>query len=159
MAQIFAVPCTGQTDAALAELRDRMVADGLRVAGVLQDRAPSASGGKAHMVLHDAAGRFTSVISQDLGAGAGGCRLDPGALEDVVLRVAQALPGADVLFVNRFGKQEEQGRGFAPLIAEALDAGLTVIVAVAPEKRAAFQGFAGDLAHWADPADIAIAPA
>ena len=35
---------------------------------------------------------------------------------------------AGAMFVNRFGKQEEQGRGFAPLIAEALDADVNLLV-------------------------------
>lgn len=156
MAQIIAVPCGADTDAALTALRDRLRARGLRIAGVLQDRAPAPGRARQHMVLHDAAGGFSRVISQDLGDGAGGCRLDPGALEDIVQQVATGLPGADVLFINRFGKQEELGRGFAPLIAEALGADMTVIIAVADEKRAAFEGFAGGLARWSVPGAIQI---
>lgn len=159
MAQIFAVPCTSDTDAALARLRDRLVGSGLRVSGVLQHRAEQPGGGAKSMILHDAAGRFSTVISQRLGGGAAGCTLDPGALEETVQAVSDMLHDSDVLFVNRFGKQEEIGRGFAPVMGEALLAGITVVVAVAEQKRAAFDSFAGDLAQWSEPDAITLAPA
>ncbi len=154
MTPILAVPSGPETDAALARLRDRLLAQGRRLSGVIQTRAPAPDGSKERMVVEEAAQRFTRIISQDLGAGASGCRLDPGALEQVVADVATTLPGADVLFVNRFGKQEELGRGFAPLIAEAVGQGSTVIVGVADAKRPAFEAFAGDMARWVTVHDL-----
>ncbi|MCM2562094.1 DUF2478 domain-containing protein [Lutimaribacter sp. EGI FJ00014] len=151
MPLILAMSSSPGTDAALADTRDRLLAQGVPVAGVLQSRAPWVRGGKDQMVLHDAAHRFSRVISQDLGAGADGCSLDPGSLEEVAQQVGQTLPGARVLFVNRFGKQEETGRGFAPLIARALEQGSHVVIAVAAEKRAAFIGYAGEMAQWTTP--------
>ena len=98
-------------------------------------------------------------ISQDLGALAEGCRLDADALETAVAEVQRRLPGAQALIVNKFGKQEQTGRGFVPLIAEALEAGIPVLVGVNAMNLPGFLDFAGDMgvalpadaeqaAHW-----------
>jgi hypothetical protein len=86
-------------------------------------------------------------ISQDLGAAARGCRLDPGALEtSVALSARRLAEGADVLIVNKFGKHEAEGRGFRDLIAEAVGRGLPVLVGLNGRNLPAFQAFAADLA-------------
>lgn len=154
MRPIRAIPCTRDTDRDLAELRDRLAEQGLRLSGVIQSRTLTASS-RPQMWLDAACGGFKTLISQDLGPGATGCRLDADALETVVAQVAATLAQADILFVNRFGKHEAQGRGFAPLIAQAVDFGQTVIIAVAPDKRAAFEDFAGSFAEWVTPAQLA----
>ena len=60
-------------------------------------------------------------ISQNLGRAARGCRLDAGALEAAVVMAERGIAaGADLLIVNKFGKQEAEGHGFRALIAEAL---------------------------------------
>jgi hypothetical protein len=69
-------------------------------------------------------------INQDRGEAARGCRLDSGALEEAVVEVADRMTGAEVLVVNKFGKLEAQGRGYVPLIAEALARDMTVLVGV-----------------------------
>src|SRR3546814_12857392 len=62
-------------------------------------------------------------ISVDRGAEARGCRLDAGAVEQSVLWVAGTLESAELLVVNKFGKQEAEGKGLSGTIAEALDHG------------------------------------
>ena len=74
-----------------------------------------------------------------------GCRLDADALETAVAEVQRRLPGAQALVVNKFGKQEQIGRGFVPLIAQALEAGLPVLVGVNAMNLTAFLEFAGDI--------------
>jgi Protein of unknown function (DUF2478) len=69
-------------------------------------------------------------ISQALGAGARGCRLDPGLLEQAVTEASLRLMGAELLIVNTFGKLDAQGRGFVPLIVRALETGMAVLVGV-----------------------------
>jgi len=97
-------------------------------------------------------------ISQDLGPAAQGCRLDADALEAAVMATEAALAAApaDLLVVNRFGRLEAEGRGFAALIGTALEAGVPVIVGLSPKFRPLFEAFAGDLAEWlpADPAAL-----
>ena len=73
-----------------------------------------------------------------------GCRLDVGELANIGKRLAGALDeGADLLVVNRFGKQELAGGGLSHLIERALRADIPVVVAV-PHHR---------FANWIDFAD------
>ena len=96
-------------------------------------------------------------IQQYLGAGATGCSLDAAALAMAVARVAEQVPGADALILNRFGRSEATGGGFRPVIAAALLAGVPVLTAVPDRYRAAFDDFAGGLAEWLPPDPAALA--
>lgn len=83
-------------------------------------------------------------ISEDRGDLARGCMLDSGALEQTVVAVQQRLEGARMLVVNKFGKREAEGRGLVPVIAEALELGLPVLIGVNGLNLAAFLAFAGE---------------
>jgi nucleoside-triphosphatase THEP1 len=143
----YLVPSEGvSADALLVALATRLRAEGVRVAGAIQHNAEVDDRGRCHMDLEILAGQQVLRISQDLGALAQGCRLDPGALEQAVALVMAALGGQggtrpDLVIVNKFGKQEIDGRGFRPVIAAALEADVPVLVAVRPASLAAFQTF------------------
>jgi nucleoside-triphosphatase THEP1 len=64
--------------------------------------------------------------------------------------------GADLLIVNKFGKQEAAGRGFRPVIAEALAQGTDVLVGVNPLNLEALLDFAGDMAQPVSPKSDAL---
>ncbi|MFN4130043.1 MAG: DUF2478 domain-containing protein, partial [Paracoccaceae bacterium] len=64
-----------------------------------------------------------------------------------VVAVQQRLPGAQVLIVNKFGKRESEGKGLVPVIAEALELGLPVLIGVNGLNLAAFLAFAGEAAQ------------
>jgi hypothetical protein len=83
-------------------------------------------------------------IDQDLGPGALTCTLDPEglAVASVILRRAIAAP-VDVLVVNRFGKLEAAGEGLRAEVAEALCAGLPVLIAVKDSLLADWRTFIG----------------
>lgn len=82
-------------------------------------------------------------LYQNLGPGATGCRLDAGRLLDAGSRVASALAdGADLLIINRFGRQESEGRGLLHLIAEALSADIPLVIAVPSHRFDAWIKFA-----------------
>ena len=83
-------------------------------------------------------------ISQSLGAGSRGCRLDPGALETAIGLCEARLEGADLLIVNKFGKQEASGRGFRGLIGEALARDIPVLVGLNRMNHDAFHEFTGN---------------
>ena len=51
--------------------------------------------------------------------------------------------GADILIINKFGKHEADGRGFRPVIAEALSNGIPVLVGINALNFDAFQSFVG----------------
>ena len=74
-------------------------------------------------------------LFQNLGAGATGCRLDVGKLLDAGAQIANAIDeGADLVIVNRFGRQEREGKGLSYLIERALSADIPVVIAV-PSRR------------------------
>jgi glycosyltransferase involved in cell wall biosynthesis len=64
--------------------------------------------------------------------------------------------GADVLVVNKFGKQEAMGRGFRPLIAEALGLGVPVLTGVSEANLEALLRFAGGMAEPVGPDPEAV---
>jgi len=82
-------------------------------------------------------------LFQDLGACATGCRLDVGQLLNAGAQVASAIDqGADLLIVNRFGRQEREGKGLTYLIERALSADIPVVIAVAEHRFADWIRFA-----------------
>jgi len=74
-------------------------------------------------------------LFQDLGSCSTGCRLDVGQLLDAGQQIANAIDqGADLLIVNRFGRQEREGKGLSYLVERALSADIPVVIAV-PSRR------------------------
>jgi hypothetical protein len=96
-------------------------------------------------------------ISQTLGPGARGCRLDPAALEQAVAESEARLnAGCDLVIVNKFGKHEAEGRGFRGLIAEALGLGVPVLVGVNHLNAPRFQTFCEGFAEPVAPDETAL---
>ena len=138
----------GELDPLLHDLAQEAMARGLRVAGIVQvnrDRPGCARCDMDAIVLPDGP---VIRISQSLGREARGCRLDPEGLETAVaVAEARLAAGADLLLVNKFGKQEAGGHGFRPVIAAALEAGTDVLVGVNRMNLEALMAFAGDMAE------------
>ena len=146
----------GQADRLVEDVARALQARGLRLAGAVQrnlEIGPDSPCDMDMIVIGDEGAPIR--ISQSLGPGASGCRLDTGALEQAVARAAPHLRGADVVVVPKFGRQEAIGRGFRSLIGEAAAAGLPVVLYVPRQQREAFLDFAGDLAVQVAPADLA----
>lgn len=140
-----------KVDALLADVAETLCAEGWRISGALQLR--SQARGECHCsdmdlrLLSD--GRLFR-ISQPLGNGARGCRLDPGGLAACSAALEQDIvSGSDLLILNRFGKGESEGRGFRDLIGMAIAAEIPVLTAVretyAAEWRRFGQGVSCDL--------------
>ncbi|WP_298559545.1 DUF2478 domain-containing protein [uncultured Aliiroseovarius sp.] len=84
-------------------------------------------------------------ISQYLGANARGCKLNPEALETAVGQTEERLrDGADLLIVNKFGKQEAEGRGFREAVGQALAQDIPAIIGLSEGVRDAFMAFVGE---------------
>lgn len=133
----------GRTDALIAEVAALLAADGVRLAGTVQSNIERPNRRKCDMDLIVLPDGPVVRISEDRGDLARGCILDSGALEQTVHAVGQRLAEAEVLIVNKFGKREAEGRGLVPVIAEALDLGLPVLIGVNGLNLAAFLAFAG----------------
>lgn len=141
----------GQTDRTLAALARDLTSRGTKLAGVVQINSKECDQDLCDMDVQVLPDGQVFRISQSLGKGSRGCRLDPGALEQAVSEVSRTLDGADLLIVNKFGKHEADGRGFRPLIAEALAGDIAVVLGVSKLSLTAFLEFAGGTADFVDP--------
>lgn len=120
----------GATDACIAAAVERLRAQGVRLAGTVQTDRPRDDRDVCDMDLTVLPDGPVFRINQDRGALARGCRLDGGALEQAVTEVAPRMAGAKVLVVNKFGKLEAQGHGYVPLIVQAMDRNMPVLIGV-----------------------------
>lgn len=149
----------GHTDRVLAETADLLMLRGVRATGVVQTNVERPQRFHCDMDLRILPDGPVIGITQNLGANARGCRLDPGALEGAVADVSARLAsgGVDLLILNKFGKHEAEGRGFRPVIAEALALGIPVILGLNALNREAFAEFAAGLGEELPPVPAAIA--
>lgn len=152
----------GATDALLIGIAQALMAQGVRLAGTVQTNTDRACTHHCDMDVHVLPDGPVLRISQDLGPGSTGCRLNPEVLETAVAEVERRMDGAEMLIVNKFGKHEAEGRGFRTVMAEALSRGLPVLVGVnglnLPAFRRFAEGFASQLPAeprailaWLDP--------
>lgn len=138
----------GTVDETLRSVAAALAAQGLRLAGVVPHAAVPAGSHPCDMNLVDLHSGRLAAIHQPLGKESHACRLDADALEAIVAVVERGVEAQrpDLLIVNRFGKIEAIGRGFCPLIARALEAGIPVLVGVNDLNRQAFDAFASGMA-------------
>lgn len=137
----------GETDRFLAAVADQLEAAGVRLAGTVQTNVSRTDRTRCDMDLRVLPDGPVYRISEDRGAAARGCMLDHGALEQTAAEVARRLDGAEVLIVNKFGEVESEGRGLVPVISDALERGLTVLVGVNGLNLPLYLDFAGDLSE------------
>ncbi|MDS9469509.1 DUF2478 domain-containing protein [Paracoccus sp. MBLB3053] len=136
----------GANDAFLTSVAMQLDAEGLRLAGTVQSNFERSDRDHCDMHIHVLPKGPVFAISQDRGAHAQGCRLDAGALEEAAMAVSGTLHEAQLLIVNKFGKQEAEGRGLTPVIAEAAEMGLAILIGVNGMNLPAFRAFAGAMA-------------
>jgi hypothetical protein len=128
-------------DRILREFAADLNARGYRAVGLVQiGRRCLDAPGPAAMLVHT--GEEWPLL-QDLGACATGCRLDIGRLLGAGARVASAIDqGADLVIINRFGKQERAGKGLSYLVERALGVDIPVVIAVPRHRFADWIRFA-----------------
>jgi hypothetical protein len=134
-------------DTFMASVAALLRADGIKIAGLIQQNASDAPTTCAAMDLVDLSEGTRVRISQDLGPHAEGCRLDPRALvsvEDPLARKIRARP--DIFILNKFGRAEAEGDGLRAIFARAIEAGIPVLTAVRPPHTEAWAAFHGGLA-------------
>lgn len=129
-------------------IANHLAAEGYRLAGLVQRNVARPGRSRCDMFLEELASGSIISISQDRGRGARGCHLDVEALLSAMARARDALATApDLLIVNKFGKTECEGGGCRPLIAEAVERGVPVLVAVPCGNLEGWRAFAGELAR------------
>lgn len=138
---------TGQAAELLAQQVQRWQQAGRRVRGLLMRPCPSGRDCASDMVLVDVRTGDDYLVSQNLGAGSEGCRADPAGFARAaqVLRHALDEP-AEVVVVNRFGKLESVGQGFADEVLSLVAAGIPVLTMVHANQAEAWATFSGDQA-------------
>jgi hypothetical protein len=142
----------GAADLLLWDLASRLRALGWPLAGAVQQNVELQTSPRCEMRLHVLAGPQVICISQQLGPLSQGCRLDTVGLERAVGLAEAALDAAPrLLIVNKFGRQEADGRGFRPLIGRALTIGVPVLTAVSEKHFERFGQFADGMAKALPP--------
>lgn len=140
-------PGQGDTDLILFALASAIIRRGGRPVGTVQINTKREGINRCDMDVRILPDGETIRISQTLGCESRGCRLDPDALERAVGRVeAELAKGADCLIVNKFGKHEAEGRGFRPVIADALARDIPVLVGINGLNQDAFIDFVDGIA-------------
>ncbi len=151
-------PGRGKTNLLLAGVAEALATHGRSLCGTVQldtERAEDHHCDMDVLVLPDGP---KIRISQFLGADARGCKLNPEALETAVGQTEERLKaGADLLIVNKFGKQEAEGRGFREAVGEALARDIPAIIGVSEGSRDAFMAFVGDAEQLAPEHDAVLA--
>lgn len=132
-------------DLFLAEIAARARRSGLQVAGFLQHRGQDGDECCRDIEIEHITTGAVHIISQSLGSGSSGCKLDPQALADVAGSLRAELDsGADLLILNRFGKGETEGHGFRALIETAYAREIPVLTVVRDSYADGWRDFAGD---------------
>jgi hypothetical protein len=147
----------GDMDLLLHGFAMRAIARGRRLCGTVQVNSDCGEGRPCDMDVQVLPDGPVIRISQSLGPGARGCRLDPAALEQAVAAAeARLSAGADLVIVNKFGKHEAEGRGFRALIAEAVALGVPVLVGVNALNAPRLAEFLGAEVDRLDPTPEAL---
>ncbi len=147
----LSLPGRGATDRFIETVADDAAQRGLRLAGICRCGAAEPGGHPCDMDLRVLPDGPLFRISQPLGRGARGCRLDAGVIETIAAEVSARLAGADLLLINKFGKLEAQGRGLCPVICDALEAGIPTLIGVNRMNIPEFRAFAGEAAEPLSP--------
>ena len=128
-------------DTLLRDFAGSLQARGVRAVGLVQRVRRCLDAHEiAAMLVHSG---VELPLLQRLGRHAGGCRLDVGQLLQAGSAVAGALSaGADLLIINRFGRQESEGKGLTFLIEQALTSDVPVVIAVPAFRFAEWIRFA-----------------
>jgi Protein of unknown function (DUF2478) len=128
-------------DEILRDFAAGLKADGYRAVGLVQTGHHCVDAPKlSAMLVHT--GEELQLF-QNLGTCSTGCRLDVGQLLDAGAQVATAIDqGADLVIVNRFGRQEREGKGLSYLVERALSADIPVVIAVPSHRFADWIRFA-----------------
>ncbi len=132
-------------DELLREVACRLKQAGYRVGGVIRAEEQRDGRHRCDMSLEELTSGQSVYISQQLGTGSQGCRLDTAALEKVVGMVDTTLENGnlDILFINKFGKREADGGGFNATIGQAVLAGVPVLVTLNQDFSSTWHQFCG----------------
>lgn len=132
----------GGADELVAGFARSLIGQGWRVRGLVQEMRPASRGCAFSLVdLDDGRGY---PISQELGAGALACSVDPAGIAEasaVMRRIADE--GADLAVFNRFGGLEAGGEGFRDEMLAVMSREIPSLCIVPERYLAAWREFTG----------------
>jgi molybdate transport system ATP-binding protein len=132
-------------DALLAEFAGDLLATSARIGGVVQRNSKNDQGKLVGMRLVDLMTGREIGIYQKLGSGSVACKLDASGLAEATRSVTNAIAGeVSLIIVNKFSKQEASGGGLRAELADAIIAGLPVLIGLPEKSFAAWKTFTGD---------------
>ena len=139
----------GQTDLLISDVVAKLEASGTRLSGVVKVQSDEPVGDHhCDMDLRILPDGETVRITQSLGEGSTGCRLNPAAIAEAVAATERVgTNDTDMFVLNKFGPQEVEGRGFCDAIASALENGTPVLVGVGGGCRDALDAFVDGMAE------------
>lgn len=133
-------------DQAMRELAKALREEGWRLAGLVQINSPRPGRPRCDMELEDLGIGARIAIGTDRGRLARGCKLDVDQLLVAMEGVrAQLTPQTDLLILNKFGKVESEGGGLRAVVADAIEAGVPILIAVPWRNIDNWRLFAGEL--------------
>jgi hypothetical protein len=136
--------CSDGLDAEVSQAICRLRARGIGVAGLLQHFGDAVPGGKQAMWVEDIGTGQVIRLDQPRGPGAIACTFDTGALARAAYLLQTACEsGAELIVVNRFGSVEAEGHGLRSEIADAICAGLAVLIPIRISLLPALEAFLG----------------
>jgi len=125
-------------------------AEGVRVGGLVQESLTDDAGCRVGIdAIELDTGRRVAInrpTREHLASQA--CSLDPSALTDATSALRRAIDQRmDLIVVEKFGEQEQEGRGLADDILQAVSEGIPTIVAVPDSAAEIWANFSGGLAQ------------
>ncbi len=148
----------GETDRLISETATRLQADGVALAGIAKVLGQEVPGDHhCDMDVRVMPDGPEIRITQSLGEGSTGCRLNPAGIAEAVAKVEQGgIENAALFVLNKFGPQEAEGHGFCEAIGTALEHDIPVLVGVGKGSREALEGFVDGLGEALPPEPDAI---
>jgi len=141
-----AVYTPGTTDRkALSRFVEQLLSRNIRVAGILQEPIVDSSGGVIGLNAVDIANDSRLPISRPTKHD-DECSLDVSALVETAGILRQAISDrADLVVIEKFGEQEQSGKGLNDEILQTIAAGIPLLIAVPETALSIWQERTGEL--------------
>lgn len=154
-AAILADPDSATAQRQLIELARKLMAEGVRVQGLIQETKREAGRKTAmELVEIDTGKRFS--IKQNLGQSAS-CQVDVQGMAEATQTLRRALEQRpDLVVINKFSHLESEGQGLAHEMLALMAEDIPVLTTVAPDYRQAWERFTGGLALVLAPEPTAL---
>lgn len=132
---------------------DELIAEGWRVGGIVQEVLVDEAGATIGIdaIELDTGHRFAINRPTDSDRLNKTCSLDPAVLAEASGALDRAIRShMDLVLVEKFGEQEQQGGGLADEILRAVSEGIPTLVAVPSGVREIWREFTGDMGDELD---------